>query len=84
MTVVISQKEFQPLVDKAIMRVREYFGERFLASYLHGSLNYGDAIPNISDMDCYTVWFAPGSGTNLTRPPRPLALSASTNSTDCS
>ena len=52
---VISQKEFQPLVDKAIMRVREYFGERFLASYLHGSLNYCDAIPNISDMDCYIV-----------------------------
>ena len=52
---IILQKEFQSLVDKAIMRVREYFCERFLAAYLHGSLNYGDAIPNISDMDCYIV-----------------------------
>lgn len=49
------QKEFQPLVDDAIMRVRKYFSKRFLAAYLHGSLNYGDAIPNISDMDCYIV-----------------------------
>lgn len=49
------QKEFQPLVDDAIMRIRKYFSKRFLAAYLHGSLNYGDAIPNISDMDCYIV-----------------------------
>ena len=49
------QKEFQPLVDDAIIRVKEYFSERFLTAYLHGSLNYGDAIPNISDMDCYIV-----------------------------
>ncbi len=49
------QKEFQPLVVEAIKRVRVYFGERFLAAYLHGSLNYGDAIPNISDMDCYII-----------------------------
>ena len=49
------QKEFQPLVDEAMMRVKEHFSERFLAAYLHGSLNYGDAIPNISDMDCYIV-----------------------------
>lgn len=51
----ILQKEFQPLVDNAIRSVKEYFGERFLAAYLHGSLNYGDAVPNISDMDCYIV-----------------------------
>ncbi len=49
------QKEFRPLVDNAIRSVKEYFGERFLAAYLHGSLNYGDAVPNISDMDCYIV-----------------------------
>ena len=49
------QKEFQLLVDEAMMLVKEYFSERFLAAYLHGSLNYGDAIPNISDMDCYIV-----------------------------
>lgn len=49
------QKEFQPLVDDAITQVRKYFNKRFLAVYLHGSLNYGDAIPNISDMDCYIV-----------------------------
>ena len=49
------QKEFQPVVDEAIMRVKEYFSGRFLAAYLHGSLNYGDAISNISDMDCYIV-----------------------------
>ena len=49
------QKEFQPLVDDAIMQVKKYFSKRFLAAYLHGSLNYGDAIPNISDMDCYIV-----------------------------
>ncbi len=49
------QKEFQPLLDDALARVRAHFGRRFLAAYLHGSLNYGDAIPNISDMDCYLV-----------------------------
>lgn len=49
------QAEFQPLIDEAITRVKEYFGKRFLAAYLHGSLNYGDAIPNISDMDCYII-----------------------------
>ncbi len=49
------QKEFQPLVDEAIIRVTKYFGERFLAAYLHGSLNYGDAVPGISDMDCYII-----------------------------
>lgn len=49
------QKEFQPLVDNAMACVKEYFSKRFLAAYLHGSLNYGDAIPNISDMDCYIV-----------------------------
>ncbi len=49
------QKEFQPLVDDAVTLVREYFSKRFLAAYLHGSLNYGDAVPNISDMDCYIV-----------------------------
>lgn len=49
------QKEFQPLVDDAIMIVRKYFNTRFLAAYLHGSINYGDAVPNISDMDCYIV-----------------------------
>ena len=37
------------------MRVKKYFNKSFLAAYLHGSLNYGDAIPNISDMDCYIV-----------------------------
>ena len=51
----MAQKEFQPLIDEAIVRVRKYFRTRFLAAYLHGSLNYGDAIPNISDMDCYIV-----------------------------
>lgn len=49
------QKEFLPLVDDAVTQIRKYFGKRFLAAYLHGSLNYGDAIPAISDMDCYIV-----------------------------
>lgn len=52
---MVMQKEFQPLVDDAIARVREYFGKRFLAVYLHGSLNYGDAVAGVSDMDCYIV-----------------------------
>lgn len=49
------QKEFLPLVDDAIVRVRNYFSRRFLSAYLHGSLNHGDAIPYMSDMDCYIV-----------------------------
>lgn len=49
------QKEFLPLVDGAVGQVRNYFKERFLSAYLHGSLNYGDAVPNVSDMDCYVV-----------------------------
>lgn len=49
------QKEFQPLVEEAMTRVRKYFNKRLLAAYLHGSLNYGDAVPGISDMDCYIV-----------------------------
>lgn len=52
---IIMQIEFIPLVEDAIMRVKKYFSRRFIAAYLHGSLNYGDAIPNISDMDCYIV-----------------------------
>lgn len=43
------------MICDAITQDREYFSERFFASYLYGSLNYGDAIPNISDMGCYTV-----------------------------
>ena len=49
------QKEFRPLIEEAIGSVKEYFNERFLAAYLHGSLYYGDAIPNISDLDGYIV-----------------------------
>ena len=52
---IVVQEEFQPLISEAITRIREYFDERFLAAYLHGSLDHGDAIPNISDMDCYIV-----------------------------
>lgn len=49
------QKEFQPLVEEATVFCKNYFSERLLAIYLHGSIAMGDAIPYVSDLDCYIV-----------------------------
>lgn len=49
------QKEFRPLVETAAALCKEYFAEKFLAIYLHGSIAAGDAVPHVSDLDCYIV-----------------------------
>lgn len=49
------QKEFRPLVEEAATLCKNYFAERFLAFYLHGSVAAGDAVPHVSDLDCYVV-----------------------------
>lgn len=49
------QKEFLPIVEEATSRCQGYFAERFIASYLHGSINRSDAVPGVSDLDYYVV-----------------------------
>ncbi len=49
------QKEFLSLVEDSISSCYKYFGEKIIAVYLHGSIVQGDAIPGISDFDCYIV-----------------------------
>lgn len=49
------QKEFKPLVENAAMLCNNYFAGKLLAVYLHGSIAMGDAIPYVSDLDCYIV-----------------------------
>ena len=45
------QPEFRDLVDEALGAAREWLGQRFLAAYLHGSVEKGDAVPGVSDLD---------------------------------
>ena len=49
------QKEFKPLVEDATVLCKNYFAEKLLAMYLHGSIAMGDAIPYVSDLDYYIV-----------------------------
>ena len=49
------QKEFVPLVEDAAIFCKNYFSEKLLALYLHGSILSNDAIPYVSDLDCYIV-----------------------------
>lgn len=49
------QKEFRPLMEDASMCCKKYFAEKLLAIYLHGSIAMNDAIPYVSDLDCYIV-----------------------------
>lgn len=49
------QKEFQTLVENTVTFCRNYFAEKLLAVYLHGSIAMGDAIPFVSDLDSYIV-----------------------------
>ncbi len=49
------QKEFTTLVEDATMLCKNYFTEKLLAIYLHGSIAMGDAIPYVSDLDYYIV-----------------------------
>lgn len=49
------QEEFKPLVEDAATACKNYFGEKLLALYLHGSIAMGDAIPYVSDLDTYIV-----------------------------
>lgn len=49
------QTEFKPLVEAAAALCKNYFAERLLALYLHGSIAAGDAVPYVSDLDCYIV-----------------------------
>ena len=45
------QPEYRNLVDEALQAAREWLGRRFLAAYLHGSVEKGDAVPGVSDLD---------------------------------
>lgn len=49
------QKEFKPLVEDATVLCKNYFAEKLLAMYLHGSIAMGDAIPYVSDLDYYII-----------------------------
>jgi len=45
------QPEYRDLVDDVLKAAREWLGQRFLAAYLHGSVEKGDAVPGVSDLD---------------------------------
>lgn len=49
------QKEFKPLIEDATMLCKNYFDEKLLAIYLHGSTAMDDAIPYVSDLDYHIV-----------------------------
>lgn len=49
------QKEFSPVVEETSILCRDYFTEKMLALYLHGSIAAGDAVPYVSDLDCCIV-----------------------------
>lgn len=49
------QPEYRNLVDEALGAAREWLGRRFLAAYLHGSVEKGDAVPGVSDLDLAIV-----------------------------
>ena len=49
------QKEFKPLVEDATVLCKNFFAEKLIAMYLHGSIAMGDAIPYVSDLDYYIV-----------------------------
>lgn len=49
------QKEFMPLVEDATARCAALFGDRLVCTYLHGSIEKGDAIAGISDLDYLLV-----------------------------
>lgn len=43
------------MAEEAAVLCKLYFVERLLAIYLHGSIAMGDAVPYVSDLDCYIV-----------------------------
>ena len=45
------QKEFCPVVEELEYQCKNYFSERLLAAFLHGSIDKGDAVPGVSDLD---------------------------------
>lgn len=49
------QPEFKPVVDEALARCKAYLNVDFLAAYLHGSVNLGDAVAGVSDLDLFVV-----------------------------
>ncbi|MBR5287618.1 MAG: nucleotidyltransferase domain-containing protein [Clostridia bacterium] len=49
------QMEFKMLVDEALTHCKAYFGDRFLSAYLHGSIEKGDAIAGVSDLDMVII-----------------------------
>jgi len=49
------QAEFSPLLETTISLCTEYFGNRLLSFYLHGSIYRGDAVLGISDLDTYLI-----------------------------
>ena len=49
------QQEFRVLVEQAVYKCQEYLSERFLAAYLHGSIEKGDAVARVSDLDLFVI-----------------------------
>ena len=49
------QSEFRRLVGEAVISCKTRLGERFLAAYLHGSIEKGDAVAGVSDLDLFIV-----------------------------
>ncbi|MBR5225150.1 MAG: nucleotidyltransferase domain-containing protein [Clostridia bacterium] len=49
------QQEYKPLIECVLENIRRYFGKRLVAVYLHGSIEKGDAIPGISDLDLMVI-----------------------------
>ncbi len=49
------QREFSPIVKDLEERLHGYFAERIVSAYLHGSVNRGDAIPGLSDLDYFII-----------------------------
>ncbi|MBR5225554.1 MAG: nucleotidyltransferase domain-containing protein, partial [Clostridia bacterium] len=49
------QHEFSMLVYEAVERSRDALGNRFVAAYLHGSIEKGDAVAGVSDLDMMLI-----------------------------
>lgn len=51
------QREFIPVVEELEDLCQKYFETRLASSYLHGSIDKGDAVPGISDLDYFLIIF---------------------------
>lgn len=49
------QNKYKALVEEAIKQCKDIFGDKLIATYLHGSIAQNDAIPYVSDLDYFVV-----------------------------